>query len=85
MCMKKEKCLEKCHQDITSMLLSSILRIKGEGEGGKGSNVVSSKETGLEVLKLFNLQLHHYAINNADLIFLANKTILMANFISKIL
>ena len=40
MCMKKEKCLEKCHQDITSMLLSSILRIKGEGEGGKGSNVV---------------------------------------------
>lgn len=66
MCMKKEKCLEKCHQDITSMLLSSILRIKGEGEGGKGSNVVSSKETGLEVLKLFNLQLHHYAINNAE-------------------
>lgn len=63
MCMKKEKCLEKCHQDITSMLLSSILRIKGEGEGGKGSNVVSSKETGLEVLKLFNLQLHH---NNAE-------------------
>lgn len=65
MCMKKEKCLEKCHKDITSMLLSSILRIKG-GEGGKGSNVVSSKETGLEVLKLFNLQLHHYAINNAE-------------------
>lgn len=45
------------------------LRIKGEGEGGRGSNVVQSKETGLEALKLFNLQLHHQLamhFNNAE-------------------
>lgn len=58
------KCLEKWsprHYFNASQLHPE--NKKEEGEGGKGSNVVSSKETGLEVLKLFNLQLHH---NNAE-------------------
>lgn len=64
MCMKKEKCLEMSPKDITSMLLQLHPENKKEKEKGKRKQCCSVvKETGLEVLKLFNLQLHH---NNAE-------------------